>query len=210
MESSPKVNNKLYFETSDLVIIALFASLGGILSAFIGHLGKLISLLIGFPKGGGQIFAGLHIIWFVLVLLNTNRKTGAVLLCGIIKGFIELFSASHIGVLVLYISIGEALVFEIIYFSLSIFLKVKWQDLGIILAAGFAAISNIVIQINTFLGFALPLEILLLILVLCFISGMGFGGFLGLKFFQLFQQSGILNWRKDPEEPNNSSHETSE
>lgn len=206
MESSPKVKSKMYFETSDLVIIALLASLGGVLSTFISYLGKSISLIIGLPKGGGQIFSGLHILWFVLVFLNTDRKAGTVLLCGIIKGFIELFSASHLGVVVLYVSIGEALIFEIVYFSLSILLKVgKWQDLGIILAAGLAAVSNIVIQINTFLGFTLPFEIFLLILVLCFISGMGFGGYLGLTLFQLFQQSGILNWRKDPKEPDNTS-----
>ena len=123
-----------------------------------------------------------------------------------IKGFIELFSASHLGVVVLFISIGEALIFEIAYLIFSFLLKIRnFHDLEIILAAGLAAVSNIVIQINTFLGYALPLEIFLLLLVLSFISGMVFGGYLGVIFFQLFERSGILNWRKDPKGSDDSS-----
>ncbi|MFX1282904.1 MAG: ECF transporter S component [Promethearchaeota archaeon] len=210
----PPPQNKLkkptyYYETSDLVIIALFASLGGVFSSFIGYLGKLFGLAIGFPQGGGQIFAGLHILWFVLVFLQTDRKVGTVILCGIIKGFIELFSASHLGIIVLYVSIGEALVFEIVYFSLSILPKaLKIESLILISAAGLAAVSNIVIRLNTFLGFALPLEIFILILGVCFISGVVFGGYLGLFLFQLFEQSRLLSWRKETKKPDKSFSST--
>ncbi len=207
MESPAKDKSKkssYYYDTSDLVIIALFASLGGVFSTFIGYLANLVRYTVGIPKIG-QIFAGLHILWFVLVFLLTNRKVGSVVLCGIIKGFIELFSASHLGILVLYISTGEAIVFEVIFFSFFALIKSKrLLHLEIAVAAGFAAVSNIILQLNTFLGSALSFELFLLIIALCFISGVGFGGYLGQMLFHLFQQSHLLDWRDKIKEPADS------
>ena len=207
MESSASKHSKnptYYYQTSDLVIIALFASLGGVFSSFIGYFANLVRLAIGLPQGGGQIFAGLHILWFVLVFLLTNRKVGTVILCGIIKGFVELFTASHLGIIALCVSTGEAIVFEIIYLGLSIFVKSrKFQHPKIVAAAGFSAVSNIIIQFNTFLGLALPPELFLLIVAICFASGIGLGGYLGLILYQLFERSGLLEWRREDKKHKN-------
>lgn len=199
MESSPTNNLKkrsYYFETVDLVIIALFAALGGVSSAFIGYIGRLFGTIIGLPVGGGQLFSGLHIFWLVLVFLLTNRKVGAVTLTGIIKGFVELFLASVHGIIVIYIAIGEAIVFEAVILGLTfLFQSKKLHHLTIAIAAGFSAASNVFIQLFTYLGAALPSEWFLLILGFSFFSGVGFGGYFGLALFRLFQKSALLNWR---------------
>ena len=47
-----KKDQNYYYETSDLVIIALFSGLGGILSTFVGYLGNLVNSFLGIPFGG--------------------------------------------------------------------------------------------------------------------------------------------------------------
>ncbi len=211
---SPQTNrsekHSYYYETSDLVIIALFAALGGVSSSVIANIANLFNAII---PGGGQIFAGLHIFWFVIVLLFTNKKVGAIILTGIIKGFIELFMGSPLGIIVVFISVGEAIVFEVVYFFLTsiLFLR-KFDHIRIAVAAGFATATNVIILLNILLGKGLPYELILLMLIFSFFSGIIFGGYLGLILFQLFQQSGLLDWRKGTKKPHDSSsmQETSE
>jgi ABC-type thiamin/hydroxymethylpyrimidine transport system permease subunit len=61
-----------------------------------------------------------------------------------------------------------------------------------------------IIMLNILLGKGLPPQLILIMLVFSFISGIIFGGYLGLLLFQLFQQSGILDWRKEIEKPDDS------
>jgi len=198
MESSPTNSSQkpsYYYETSDLVIIALFAALGGISSSVIANIANLFNIL--FP-GGGQIFAGFHVFWFVLVFLFTKRKVGTVVLTGIIKGLIELFMGNPLGIIVVIISIGEAIVFEIVYLILTTILSSrKFDHIRISVASGFATAINVIILLNILLGKDVPYEIILSMVIFSFISGIIFGGILGIIFFRLFQQSGLLNWRKE-------------
>ncbi len=188
-----------YFDTADLVIIALFAALGGIASSFIGTITRSIFQPLGLP-GFGQIVAGIHIFWYILVFLLTNRKIGAVTLTGMIKGCIELFSGSSLGILALLISFFGAVLFEIIYFTLKFSTKSSQiQTHGISLAGGFASALNVVIQLETFLKMSsnnnFPSEWIFIILLLAFISGVCFA-YLGLFFYNEFEKTGILGWRK--------------
>lgn len=186
-----------YFETSDLVIIALFAALGGVFSNVVANIANLFNRLF---TGGGQLFAGLHVFWFVLIYFLTRRKKGAVLLAGVIKGLIELFMGNPLGIIVVVISIGEAIVFEIAILVFSPITSPRFDHIRIALAAGGATATNMIILLNILLNQGLPLELIFMMLTFSFISGIIFGGYLGLLFYQLFQQTGLLDWRKDLKE----------
>jgi ABC-type thiamin/hydroxymethylpyrimidine transport system permease subunit len=120
-------------------------------------------------------------------------------LTGIIKGLIELFMGNPLGIIVVLISFGEAVVFEIIIFILRPLISQKYDHIRIAFAAGGATSMNMIILFNILLGKGLPTELIFLMLIYSFISGIIFGGYFGLLFFQLFQQSGLLDWRKEAE-----------
>ncbi|MFX0013724.1 MAG: ECF transporter S component [Promethearchaeota archaeon] len=206
MESSQNDNQSspsYYYETSDLVIIALFAALGGVLSSVIANIANIFNIIVA---GGGQLFAGLHVFWFVLVFLFTKRKKGTVILTGIIKGFIELFTGNPLGVVAVIISVGEASVFEIIYLSLSALISSqKFDHIKIVVAAGLGTATNMIILIGILLGKGLPFQLILIMTFFSLISGIFLGGYFGLILFQLFQQSGLLSWRKETIESEDSS-----
>lgn len=183
-----------YYETSDLVIIALFCALGGILSTFIGYVGNLINRVLGIPFGGGQIIAGLHVFWIVLIYLLVNRKIGVAFIAGIIKGFVEFFSGSAHGILVLLISGTQGLVIEII---LIIFLSSN-NKIIISFASGLASASNVFIQQLIFFNSQIPPLFIALIGIISFGSGVVLGGLFPIAVFHLFNKSTILNWRKTP------------
>jgi len=196
MESSSDEKTTIpsyYLETSDLIIIALFAALGGVFSNIVANVANLFNSLFA---GGGQLFAGLHVFWFVLVYFLTRRKKGAVLLAGIIKGLVELFMGNPLGIIVVLISIGEAIVFEIIILILSPITSQRFDHIIIALAAGGATTTNMIILLNILLNQGLPLELILMMLIFSFLSGIIFGGYFGLLFYHLFQQTGLLDWRK--------------
>ena len=187
--------NNYYFETADLVIIALFAALGGISSSFLANLARSIFFPIGFP-GVGQIFSGLHIIWYVLIYFWVGKKTGAVLLTGVIKGFVETFTGNSIGILAIIVAIGAAIVFEIsIYGFKKVIHRKNFEHIGIGLAAGLASLSNIIIQLETFIGRNLSPEAFLSILIFSFLSGVFLAGYLGLVIIRIFEKSLLLEWR---------------
>lgn len=189
--------DQYYYETSDLVIIALFCALGGILSTFIGYLGNLINKILGIPFGGGQIIAGLHIFWIVFIYLLTNRKIGVAFFTGIVKGFIELFSGSAHGILVLLISGTQGLIIEII---LIIFLSSN-NKIIISFASGLASASNVFIQQLIFFNSQIPPLFIAFIGGISFISGFILGGLFPIGVFHLFNKSTVLNWRKTPRSP---------
>jgi len=199
MEKEPRLPERkggnYYFETADLVIIALFAALGGISSSFIGNIARGIFIPLGIP-GSGQIASGLHIIWYVLIYFWVGKKIGAVLLAGVLKGFVELFTGNSIGIMAILVAVGAAITFEVtIYVFTRVVQKERLQHIGIALAAGLASLSNIVIQLETFIGRNLPPEVFMLLSIFSFLSGVFLAGYLGIGFFQVFERSHILDWR---------------
>lgn len=181
-----------YFTTNDLVIIAMFSCLGGIFSTFIGYFANLINNILSFPFGGGQILAGLHIFWLVFIYLLTDRKSGVFLVSGIFKGFVEFFTGNAHGLLVILLSTTQGFILEII---LLIFLGTKRNSI-LILASGLAGVSNIVLQQILFFNAQIPLEFILFISSLSFISGMTLGGFFPISTYKLFRKSQLLIWKK--------------
>ncbi len=189
-----KIEENYYYETSDLVIIALFSGLGGILSTFVGYLGNLVNSFLGVPFGGGQIISGLHVFWIVLIYLLTNRKIGTAFLAGIIKGFVEFFSGSAHGILVILLSGSQGLIIEIV---LIIFLSSN-NKIIISLASGLSSVSNVLIQQLIFFNSQIPPLFIAFIGIVSFGSGFVIGGMLPIIFFHVFEKSEILNWRKTP------------
>lgn len=181
-----------YYDTGDLVIIALFSALGGILSTFIGYIGRLINNMFLVSFGAGQIVAGLHIFWITFIYLLTDRKVGTALLAGIIKGFVEFFTGSAHGILIILISGTQGLVIELFVI---LFLSTN-SRLIISIASGFSSMSNVIIQQILFFNSQIPLYLIGFISLISFISGIIFGGLLSLSMFNLFRKSTILNWKK--------------
>ncbi|PWI48256.1 hypothetical protein CEE45_07320 [Candidatus Heimdallarchaeota archaeon B3_Heim] len=185
-----------YFETSDLVIIALFAALGGISSTVIAEIARVVFIPLGIP-GSGQIASGLHIVWFVLIYFLVNKKIGAVFLAGVIKGMVELFSGNTLGIFAIVLATGAAIVFEMsVYLLKQVFRGKRVHNATLAFSAGLASVSNIIIQIQTFIGRDLPPEVFLLILIFSFLSGIFLGGYLGILIYKVFEQTSILDWRR--------------
>lgn len=191
-----------YFDTGDLVIIALFSALGGISSTFIGYLGRLLNSILLMPFGAGQILAGLHVFWIVYIYLLTDRKIGTALLAGIIKGFVEFFAGSAHGILVIFISGSQGLVIEVFVI---LFLSTN-SKLIISIASGFSSMSNVVIKQILLFNSQIPLYLIGIISLISFISGIIFGGLLSLSMFNLFRKSTILNWKKPLKRPAQLKH----
>ena len=185
-----------YFETSDLVIIALFAALGGLSSSVIANIARAIFFPLGIP-GSGQIASGLHIVWFVLIYCWVNEKLGAVMLAGVMKGVVELFTGNTFGIIAFILAVGGALTFEVsVYILTKFFRNKRTQHVTIAISAGLASVSNVVIQIQTFIGYNYLPEIFLLFIVLIFLSGVLLGGYLGMAIYKVFEQTSILDWRR--------------
>jgi energy-coupling factor transport system substrate-specific component len=179
-----------------LIIIALFSALGGIFSTFIGYLGNMINSLLFIPFGGGQIIAGLHTFWIVFIYLLARRKAGTALLVGTVKGFIEFFSGSAHGIIVVILSGSQGLIIEI--FVILFLASENKRVLSI--AAGLATSSNVLIQQIIFFNSQIPFYFIGIMLLISFISGFIFGGFLPIYIYDLFEESSMLNWRKPPHE----------
>ncbi len=146
---------------------------------------------MGIP-GGGQLGAGIHIFWYVLIYYLLNGKTGAVSLAGLVKGFVELFSGNSIGIIAILVAFGGAITFEIgIYLYKTLIRRENFLYLGVVISAGFAAASNILIQLEVFINRNIPI-----LLVFSFVSGILLGGVLGMEIAKIFDKTGILDWRK--------------
>lgn len=185
-------DSRNYFGTEDLVIIALFSSVGGIMSPYINYLASVVNVLLGVPFGPGQILSGLHIFWIIFGYLLTG-KTGTPTIIGIVKGFVELFTGSPKGLLILPISILQGLVFDIGMFAMLNFS----HDFSIILSSGLSSVSNIILQQILFFNNEVPLELILIYSSISIISGFILGGWLAIQLFDNFKETQLLSWRNN-------------
>jgi ABC-type thiamin/hydroxymethylpyrimidine transport system permease subunit len=161
------------FTTRDLVTIAILSALGGALSTFVGYLGLLLNTAIGTPFGAGQFLSGLHVFWIVLAA-GLIRKTGTATATGLLKGFVEFFTGSTHGIVVVLVSLIQGLIIDISFYAIGQRDSLPFWSV----IAGFAAASNVIVfQIFFFSG--VPLIFLALLVILAFSSGIIFGGYFG-------------------------------
>ncbi|HEY3421939.1 MAG TPA: ECF transporter S component [Methanocellaceae archaeon] len=186
------MGGKYYFSTRDLLVIAILASLGGVLSTYVGYLGNIVNHLVGVPYGAGQIMGGLHILWMVLILAITGKK-GSGALAGLLKGFVEFISGSHLGIFVVLLSFVEGIFTEIGFWPFQ-----KHRKLAYIIAGGLGSFANVLVfQVvyrvydNIFLFGAVSL--------LALISGLVFAGFFAGGIMDNLEDAGIVRQEKKPE-----------
>lgn len=166
-------NSSYYFSTRDLVTIAVLSALGGALSTYVGYLGQLLNAALGTPFGAGQFLSGLHVFWIILAA-GLVRKPGAATSSGFLKGFIEFFTGSTHGILIVLVSLIQGIIVDI---GIS---AVRNRDSLPLycLVGGFSAASNILVfQLFYFSG--APLLFITLLVILAFASGIIFAGYFG-------------------------------
>jgi ABC-type thiamin/hydroxymethylpyrimidine transport system permease subunit len=131
--------SKYYFSTRDLLVIAVLAALGGVLSTYISYLANMINHLVGVPFGAGNVVAGLHVLWLLLMIAIT-RKVGAGLVGGALKGFVEFITGNPHGLVVVVISTIEGLGAEIGYWPFR-----QYRTLAYMLGGGLGAFANVLV-----------------------------------------------------------------
>jgi energy-coupling factor transport system substrate-specific component len=131
--------SKYYFSTRDLLVIAVLAALGGVLSTYVSYLANMINHLVGVPFGAGNVVAGLHVLWLLLMIAIT-RKVGAGLIGGAVKGFVEFITGNPHGIIVVLISMIEGLGAELGYWPLR-----KYRTAAYMLGGGLGAFANVLV-----------------------------------------------------------------
>ncbi|MDO8123365.1 MAG: ECF transporter S component [Candidatus Hermodarchaeota archaeon] len=175
-----------YFSTRNLATIAVLSALGGVLSTFVGYLGLLLNSAIGTPFGAGQFLSGLHVFWIILAT-GITRKPGAATATGFLKGFVEFFTGSTHGLVIVFVSLIQGIIVDI---GLSAF---RHRDSLPVysIVGGFAAASNVLVfQLLFFSG--TPGLFIMLLVILAFCSGIIFAGYFGHATTSLVITSNIL------------------
>jgi len=155
----------------DIVLVALLAAIGGVLSTYIGYIGNLINRLFGVPFGAGQLIAGLHVIWPILARLLIGRF-GSATLTGTIKGLVEFLSGGTHGVVIVLISFVEGLLIDV---GMQISRRVSL--LVTLVVGAVASASNVFLFQAIYLS-NVSIWFILVMAGLAFASGGFFGGYL--------------------------------
>lgn len=183
---------KYYFSTRDLLTIAILASLGGVMSTYVGYVANTINHLVGVPYGAGQVVAGLHILWIMLIMAITGKK-GSGALGGLLKGFVEFISGSRLGLFVVAFSLIEGIFTEIGYWPFK-----KYKNFSYVMGGGMGAFAYVLTQQllnqvydNIFLFSAVS--------ILAFASGAVFAGYFTKGVMDNLEDAGIVRREKKPE-----------
>lgn len=171
--------------TNELSTIIVLGSLGGVASAPIGYIGRLLSTIPFLTPVFSQAFSGVHVFWLILAVNLVGRR-GASTMTGALKGLVEAFLFSHLGILVILISTIEGIVMDVVFYVLG-----RYNRFSIYLAGGFSSASNVIALIPIL---QLPVMIVVLMFFSSYISGLLFGGYLGKQVFKALPLSfkGIL------------------
>lgn len=158
--------------------------MGGVASTYVGYVGSTFSAMTGIPMGG-QMLAGLHIFWIILVLAIANKK-GSGALAGLLKGFVEFITGSHLGILVIATSLLEGIFVEIGFWPFK-----KYKTFSYLIAGGLGAWANILITQTLFDAFP-GIYMFGTLSVFSFISGVVFGGLMGLGIVRVLADAGAV------------------
>lgn len=160
-----------HLDLRGIVLAALLAAIGGVLSAYIGYIGNLVNRLFGVPFGAGQLIAGLHIVWPLLARLLIGRF-GSGTLTGATKGLVEFLAGGTHGVVIVLVSFVEGLLVD-----LGMGITRRPNLVVTMLAGAVASASNVfVFQALYFSG--VSATFILVMAGLSFVSGAFFGGYL--------------------------------
>jgi ABC-type thiamin/hydroxymethylpyrimidine transport system permease subunit len=180
------VTGKHYFNTRQLLTIALFSCLGAVLSTYVGYLGGMIGQMTGFPAGG-QLFTGLHVLW-ILSVLSVIDKKGAGLLAAVLNNVLQFLMGSHLGILVLPIGLLQGICAELGYWPLRRFSRMA----ALVLAGAFSSWSNLWVHQIVFNRFG-TFYLFAVVSLCAIVSGMVFAGFLPYSLHKLLQKTGLIS-----------------
>ncbi len=189
---------RYYFSTRDLLMMAALAALGGVVGTYINAIGDFFHSLLGFP-GSTQWAAGLHVLWLTLAVGLTGKR-GAGTATGILKGVVELLTGNTHGLLVVLVDIVAGLLVDVGFLPF----RNKKSLPAYALAGGIASASNVfVFQLFA----ALPADMLaygalLIVGAMAFVSGVVFAGFLAQTLTRALQRAGVI--KDQPTLPSNS------
>jgi len=172
-------------EIRDLVLVALLAAVGGVLSTYIGYLGNLINRLFGVPFGAGQLIAGLHIVWPLLARRIIGRF-GSGTMTGVLKGLIEFLAGGTHGVVIVLVSLVEGLLVDL-GFGASRRPGLGWT----MLVGAVASASNVFVFQAIYLS-GVSLTFILVMGGLSLVSGALFGGYLAWDLGRILNETGLL------------------
>ena len=187
-ERKPQSNQRPFYTTRDLLLMAALAALGGLASTYINLVGDFFQSLLGFA-GTTQWAAGLHVLWLILAA-GLVQKPGAATVTGILKGGVELFSGNTHGLLVVLVDVTAGMLVDL--GLLPFRRRESWIAYAV--AGGLASASNVfVFQLFA----AVPADILTygvigLIALVAFISGVLFAGLLGKSLLNVLRTSGVV------------------
>ena len=155
--------------------VALLGALGGVSSVAIGWGGTILALT---PLGpmAGQLLAGLHVFWLVLVAVLVKNR-GAASAAGALKGLVEMMLPNHLGIFVFFMSLLEGAVVDLAFLPLR-----RVTPLAALVASGLSSASNLlVLQVFQLLPSSLSLTMYCAMYVASFVSGLVLGGYLSMK-----------------------------
>ena len=165
------------FTSKELALIVVFSSLGAVLSVPVGHIGNYLKTIPVLPFGIGQILSGVHIILLTLTTLNI-KKLGAATITATIKGLIEAILFSYHGISVVFLSVLQGLLLDLVIYMLG------KRDIAFYLGCGIASASNVAfLQFVLLLSF--PASVFAFMYLLAFVSGVVFGGYGGVLLFKM-------------------------
>ena len=169
----------------DLVLIALLAAVGGVLSTYIGYLGNLVNRLFGVPFGAGQLIAGLHVLWPLLARLLIGRF-GSGTLTGLLKGVVEFFSGGTHGIVIVVVSLVEGLLVDS---GLGV---LRRRSLPLTMLTGAVASASNVFIFQSIYFSGVSMTFILVMAGLSFVSGALLGGYLAWDVERLLVRSRIV------------------
>ncbi len=185
MITSEGGGNRSRLGLRDLVLVALLAAVGGVLSTYVGYIGNLINRLFGVPFGAGQLIAGLHIVWPLLARSIIGRF-GSGSLTGLTKGFVEFLSGGTHGVIIVIVSLVEGLLIDL---GMGVSRR---SSLGLTMVVGAVASASNVFVFQAIYFSGVSFGFVLLMAGLSLVSGATFGGYLTWDLRRLLASSRLI------------------
>ena len=174
------------FGVRDLVLVALLAAVGGVLSTYVGYIGNLINRAFGVPFGAGQLIAGLHIVW-PLLARTLIRRFGSGTLTGVTKGIVEFLAGGTHGVVIVLISFVEGLLVDL---GMGISRR---AGLGLTMLTGAVASASNVFLFQAIYFSGVSFTFILVMAGASFVSGALLGGYFAWDLERLLAGSRLLS-----------------
>ncbi len=170
------------FGTQKLATIIVISALGAISSIAVGYAGKVLSLT---PLGpaAGQLLAGLHVFWLVLVATVVKNR-GAATVSGALIGAIGMVLPNHLGLLVFFMALLEGVVVDLALLPFN-----RITQSAALFAAGLSSASNVlVLQVFQVFPVSVPLGVFAAMYGASFLSGLVLGGYLSVRSLKVLKQ----------------------